>query len=151
MRRGWSMGLAAVGLGVVGILAGVLGARAQGISSSYISVNEEDFRTVFARMSAAKAAVMKRQMDLLDARYDLGDRPAAGATMSRGKPIQEGVRVRLPAGVSWEALAKLNPDEVRDRGLYPAGFMPLPRTTPRGGWSSPCSRSTRSRSKRAGT
>jgi hypothetical protein len=51
---------------------------------AYISVNEEDFRTVFARMSAAKAAVMKRQMDLLDARYDLGDRPAAGATMSRG-------------------------------------------------------------------
>src|SRR5882724_3445420 len=134
MRRGWSIGLAAVGLGVMGMLAGVLVARAQGTGSSYISVNEEDFRTVFARMSGAKAAVMKRQLDLLDARYDLGDRPAAGATMSRGKPIQEGVRVRLPAGVSWEALAKMNPDEVRDRGLYPAGFMPLPHENqPEGG------------------
>ena len=69
MRRGWSIGLAAVGLGIVGVLAGVLVARAQSTTSSYISVNEEDFRTVLARMSAAKAAVMKRQMDLLNARY----------------------------------------------------------------------------------
>ena len=74
MHRGWGIGLGAVGLAVVGMLVGVLGARAQGTGSSYISVNEEDFRTVLTRMSGAKAAVMKRQLDLLDARYDLGDR-----------------------------------------------------------------------------
>jgi hypothetical protein len=28
-------------------------------------VNEEDFETVLTRMSGAKAAIMKRQMDLL--------------------------------------------------------------------------------------
>ena len=70
-------------------------AQGQGVKpdppkSSYISVNEEDFRTVFARMSAAKPAIMKRQMDLLSARYDLGDRPAHGVTMARGKPVQAG-------------------------------------------------------------
>lgn len=61
MRRGWGIGLAAVGLSVIGMVAGVLGARAQGTGSSYISVNEESFATVLARMSAAKAAVMRKR------------------------------------------------------------------------------------------
>ena len=46
-------------------------------------------------MKAAQPEVMKRQMDLLNARYDLRNRPAKDVTMSRGKPIQEGVRVKL--------------------------------------------------------
>jgi hypothetical protein len=47
-------------------------------------------------MQAAKAEVMKRQMDLLNERYDLSDHPAQGVTMSGGKPIQEGVRSSFP-------------------------------------------------------
>jgi cytochrome c peroxidase len=116
------------------MLAGALGARAQSPASSYLPVTEEDFTTVLARMRAAKAAVMKRQMDLLGARYDLSDRPAAGVTMSRGKAVQDGVRVRLPAGTTWEALGKLTPEEIRAQRLYPAGFMPLPHPNqPEGG------------------
>jgi cytochrome c peroxidase len=110
-----------------------LPARAQGTGaatplpgSSYASVNEEDFQRVFARMSAARPALMSRQAELLDMRYDLADRAAPGVTMSRGKPVQGGVRVRLPAGLTWDALASMTPAEIRDRGLYPAGFMPLP-------------------------
>src|SRR6266478_3178360 len=80
--------------------------------SSYISVNEEDFQTVFARMSAEKPAIMKRQMALLSERYDLSDRPAA-TTMSRGKHIQEGVRVKLPSGMTWEKLADMTPDQIK--------------------------------------
>ena len=38
------------------------------------------------------------------------ERPAEGVTMTRGKPIQEGVRVKLPEGMSW---AKLAGDESR--------------------------------------
>ena len=133
-HRGFTIGLAAVALGVVGMLAGALGARAQSPASSYLPVTEEDFTTVLARMRAAKAAVMKRQMDLLGARYDLSDRPAAGVTMSRGKAVQDGVRVRLPAGATWEALGKLTPEEIRAQRLYPAGFMPLPHPNqPEGG------------------
>src|SRR5437899_5162814 len=79
--------------------------------SSYISVNEEDFRTVFARMRAAKAEIDKRQQELLASRYDLSDRPVAGVTMSRGKAIQDGVRVKLSTGVTWNALAKMTQDE----------------------------------------
>ena len=101
MHKIWKITGAAVGLLIIGTAMGTLGARAQSgakpdpSKSSYISVNEEDFRTVLARMSSAKAQVMKRQMDLLGARYDLSDRPAAGVTMSRGKPVQDGVRVKL--------------------------------------------------------
>ena len=57
------------------------------------------------RMKAAKPEVMKRQMDLLNERYDLSNRPAPGVTMSRGKSVQEGVRVKLPQGTTWETLA----------------------------------------------
>src|SRR5260370_7801073 len=54
--------------------------------------------------------------------------------MSRGKAVQDGVRVRLPAGATWDALGKMTPDEIRDKGLYPAGFMPLPHPNhPEGG------------------
>jgi len=120
------------------LLAAVVGPLRAGAQaapkSSYLSVNEEAFATAFARMTAAKPIVMARQMELLNARYDLSDHPAAGVTMSRGKPIQEGVRIKLPAGVTWEALAKMSPDEIRSRGAYPAGFMPLPHPNhPEGG------------------
>ena len=46
--------------------------------------------------------------------------------MERGKPLQEGVRVKLPSGVTWEQLAAMSPDEIRERGLWPKGFLPLP-------------------------
>ena len=95
--------------------------------SSYSPVDiKEDFATTMARMSAEKPAVMKRQMDLLNERYDLSDRPVPGVAMSRGKPVQGGVRVKLPPGTTWEGLAALTPEEVRDKGSWPAGFFPLP-------------------------
>src|SRR5579872_3212469 len=47
--------------------------------SSYMPVVEtESFTVTRDRMSAAKATVMKRQMDLLEERYDFSDRPAEG-------------------------------------------------------------------------
>jgi cytochrome c peroxidase len=69
---------------------------------------------------------MKRQMDLLALRYDLANKPARGVTMSRGKAIQQGVRVKLPQGMTWASLAAMAPTEIRDKGLFPAGFLPLP-------------------------
>jgi cytochrome c peroxidase len=141
MRRRWRAIVAVIGVGLAGTAASTKGLQAQkeaaaadAPSSSYISVNEGEFRSVFGRMSADKAQVMKRQAELLTARYDLANRPAAGVTMSRGKPIQEGVRVKLPAGMTWEALAKMTPDEIRGKGLFPGGFMPLPHPNhPEGG------------------
>jgi cytochrome c peroxidase len=65
-------------------------------------------------------------MNLLESRYDLSNRPLRGVTMSKGKPIQEGVRVRLSRGTTWEQLSALSAEEIRNRDLFPAGFFPLP-------------------------
>lgn len=95
--------------------------------SSYAPVViQEDFNAILARMSAAKPEVMKRQMALLEERYDLSNRPAPGVTMSRGKPVQAGVRVKLPPGLTWDALAQMSPEQIRAKNLWPAGFYPLP-------------------------
>ena len=74
--------------------------------SSYLPVvDKESFSAVRNRMSEAKPGVMKRQANLLAERYDLSDRPAKGAVMDRSKPLQEGVRVKLPSGATWAQLA----------------------------------------------
>ena len=103
--------------------------------SSYAPVvDTESFATVRNRMSEAKAGVMKRQANLLAERYDLSNRPATGAVMDRTKPLQEGVRVKLPSGVSWAQLAEMTPDQIRDKNLFPQGFLPLPHANhPEGG------------------
>src|SRR6202166_4464820 len=95
--------------------------------SSYMPVDiAEPFSAIFARLSAQKADVTREHMALLDERYDLSDRPAAGITMDRTKPVQEGVRVKLPAGKTWEALANMSPEQIRDQNAFPKGFYPLP-------------------------
>jgi cytochrome c peroxidase len=108
---------------------------AQEKPSSYAPVTGlDDFKTVMSRMTAAKPDIMKRQMDLLAERYDLSERPAKGVTMSCGKPIQEGVRVKLPAGIIWPKLADMTPEDIREKGLWPKGFLPLPHPNhPEGG------------------
>lgn len=104
--------------------------------SSYSPVViQEDFAATVERMEAAKAKVRQQHMELLQQRYDLSDRPAEGVAMARGKAVQEGVRVKLPAGVrSWEELAAMTPEEIRAKGVWPKGFLPLPHPNhPEGG------------------
>src|ERR1022692_4202427 len=104
-------------------------------SSSYSPVViSEDFASDMARMSAAKAGIMQRQKTLLEERYDLSQRPAAGVIMSRGKAIQAGVRVKLRGGMTWERLTQMSPEEIRNQDVFPLGFMPLPHPNhPEGG------------------
>jgi len=66
------------------------------------SAADEDFSSLTKRLQAEKPEFAQRQQALLAERYDLADRPANGSGMSRGKPVQEGVRVKLPKGMSWE-------------------------------------------------
>src|SRR6266404_5272551 len=78
-------------------------------------------------MGWAKPTVMQRQRTLLSERYDLANRPAQGVMMSGGrKAVQQGVRVKLPGGVTWEQLASMSADEIREKDLFPRGFLPLP-------------------------
>jgi cytochrome c peroxidase len=105
--------------------------EAKSVPSSYdqiapVLLGKESFQAVLARDRGDKAAVMARQRKLLTQRYDVTARPDEKVTMSRGKPIQVGPAVRLPGGMTWEKLARLSSDEIRDRGLFPLGFLPLP-------------------------
>src|SRR6201994_1072516 len=86
----------------------------------------ESFASLMARLAGEKPGVEQAHNAVLSERYDLSDRPTQGVTMDRTKPIQEGVRVKLPAGVTWESLATMSPDQIRDQNLYPKGFYPLP-------------------------
>ena len=103
--------------------------------SSYLPVDiREPFSSIMSRMTAAKPDVMQRQMTLLEQRYDLGNRPAKDVTMTRGKAVQQGVRVNLSKGMTWEKLSMLSPEEIQNKDLFPAGFLPLPHANhPEGG------------------
>ena len=95
--------------------------------SSYMPVViKESFQSVVQRMQAEKEALLKSHQDLLNQRYDLSNNPSKTVTMNGGKPVQEGVRVKLPAGVTWDDLAKMTSDEILAQGAFPKGFMPLP-------------------------
>jgi cytochrome c peroxidase len=92
------------------------------------------FQKTVGEMTSAKAGIAKKHADLLKARYDLSDRPAEGVTMSKGKPVQAGIRARLPQGQTWDKLADMTPAEIREQGLWPQGFLPLPHPNhPEGG------------------
>jgi cytochrome c peroxidase len=92
-----------------------------------------DFPQLMATKIGEKSQAMQRQLELLELRYDLGDHGSA-LTMTRGKRVQYGVRAKLPAGVTWEDLASLSPAEIKERGLFPAGFRALPHPKqPEGG------------------
>lgn len=89
-------------------------------------LGQKSFADVLAKDKADKAGVEARQRQLLESRYRLTSNPDATVKMTRGKAIQVGPTVKLPAGASWDSLAALTPEQIRERGLFPAGFLPLP-------------------------
>lgn len=122
-------------------------------ATSYSTVDQaEDFATVMERMKTAKPAVTKKYKELLEARYDLGNHAAKNVTMSRSKPLQEGVRARLPKGMTWDKLTALSPQEIRDKDLFPADYLPLPHPNhPEGGMVFPKFHIDESKSRKAAT
>src|ERR1700731_4383893 len=98
----------------------------RGLTSYQPTAIDQPFAAMMAHDVAAKPGIEREHQAMLDERYDLSDRPAQGVTMERGKPVQEGVRVKLPSGVTWQQLAAMSPDDIRERGIWPKGFLPLP-------------------------
>ncbi len=93
---------------------------------SPVLLGQESFRSMMAKDKADKPAVMERQHKLLEERYDLAKHVDERVKMSRGKPIPVGPTARLAEGTTWEKLAEMSPDEVRDKGVFPKGYLPLP-------------------------
>jgi cytochrome c peroxidase len=131
-RRTTIVGSAGFGGLCVGLLVyGLSAAQAPGQpppqGKTYMPVVEQDFAKARASDQAAKPTVMQRHRTLLAERYDLANRPAQGVMMSGGrKAVQEGIRVKLPGGLTWERLAAMSADEIREKDLFPLGFLPLP-------------------------
>jgi len=94
----------------------------------------DEFAKVMAKMSAEKPTIQEKHSALLAKRYDLSDSAVKGVTMTRGKPVQRGPRVQLPEGMTWIKLGTLTPEEIKEKGVFPLGFMPLPHPNhPEGG------------------
>ncbi|MCF6313797.1 MAG: cytochrome B6 [Verrucomicrobiales bacterium] len=120
-----------VGVGLIGALTDSPVLAQENVAdrggSSYAPVAiTESFESVVKRMKAVKGGVAKTHQDLLEMRYDLSDRASEDANMSRGKPLQAGVRVKLSEDVSWQKLASMKAGEIKEKGLWPKGFLPLP-------------------------
>ena len=97
-------------------------------------VDRAPFEQTMQKMSAAKAGIEVAHKKLLEERYDLSDKPSSAVKMSRGKPVQTGVRVKLKNGVTWDSLNAMSADQIKQRDVYPAGFLPLPHPNhPEGG------------------
>jgi len=104
---------------------------AEPVASSYDQVSpvllgKMSYQAMRDKDKADKDAVMARQKALLNERYDLTPRTDKAHAMSRGKPIPVGPTAKLPNGVTWEKLAGMSSDAIRDQGLFPKGFLPLP-------------------------
>jgi cytochrome c peroxidase len=120
-------GIVLVVAGLFGFMKFALTQQEQRGKTSYMKVDiTETFDAIMTRMTAAKPAIERDHNAVLNERYDLSNRPAQGVTMDRAKPVQEGVRVKLPAGMTWERLAAMSPDQIREQNVYPKGFYPLP-------------------------
>jgi hypothetical protein len=97
------------------------------IHETYLPVvQEQNPQTLMQQEIEQKDQGMERQRQLLERRYDLSHRPSDVMMSGGKKPVQQGVRVKLPDGVTWEALAAMPPQEIRQQGMFPNGFLPLP-------------------------
>ena len=127
LKRKSRMSVPAIIVFLLVMLPAIIYAQESSVSSYSPVVIKEKFQEIVNRMKKAKSEVMKRHINLLNERYDLSDRPTEGVMMSGGKkPVQEGVRVKLPKGMTWVNLAAMKPQDIREKNLWPAGFYPLP-------------------------
>jgi cytochrome c peroxidase len=119
---------------VVAVCGALLTASAVDEDNTPTPKDLKGFAETKAWFSDHRKEFAERQARMLARRYDLANLPAKDAHMFRGKALQEGVRARLPAGISWDDLAKLAPEEIRKRDAFPEGYMPLPHPNhPEGG------------------
>jgi cytochrome c peroxidase len=94
------------------------------VTSSYGPTNQtETFDQIKAARMAVKAARARAHATLLSSRYVLDAKTDPVVKMSGGKPIPVGPTARI-AGVTWEQLGQMTPEQIRDQGLFP--YQPLP-------------------------
>ncbi len=96
------------------------------IHETYIPVVTDTFKEIMKADVKAKPKFEKRQEELLKRRYDLSDNPSDVKMSAGRKYVQQGVRIKLPEGMTWKKLAMMSPEEIKGKGVFPEGFLPLP-------------------------
>lgn len=81
---------------------------------------------VMTKDIAEKPQIMARQNKLLADRYELDCKTSSGVTMTKGKPQPVGPAVHLKNGLTWDKLGQMDPEEMKSKKLFPAGFRRLP-------------------------
>ena len=117
-----SLGVGAVAVLSLGLVAG--SSTADPATNKALPSASPEFITMMRKLEDKKPAIMKSQRELLAKRYDLSGTTDPVARMSGGKPIPVGPTIRLPQGVTLDALASLSADEIKRRNLFPD--LPLP-------------------------
>ena len=92
---------------------------------SKVLLGEETFQAMMEKDKTDKASVMERQRKLLEERYSLTPKVDKQVTMTRGKPITVGPTAKLPEDMTWDKLANFSPEEIRQKNLFPKGYLPL--------------------------
>jgi cytochrome c peroxidase len=89
-------------------------------------VPSKPFEEVYEQDTADKPSVMSAQQSLLEKRYDLRNNPSNVKMSGQRKAVQQGVRAKRHGGATWDALAAMRPEEIKQQNLFPYGFRPLP-------------------------
>jgi cytochrome c peroxidase len=89
-------------------------------------VPTKSFDEIYKGDTEEKDEVLARQKALLDKRYDLSDNPSDVQMSGKRKAVQQGVRVKLPSGTTWDRLSNMTPEQIKRQNLFPMGFRPLP-------------------------
>ncbi len=89
-------------------------------------VDPPDFESVYEKDVADKEKFQTQAQRILEERYDLSDNPSEEMMSGERKAVQQGTRVKLPEGVTWESLNEMTPGQIKEKNLLPLGFRPLP-------------------------
>lgn len=109
---------------VAGGTTAAISAQPEKVVSSYGPTNQDvTFDQIKATRMAVKAERAQQHMELLNSRYDLSKKSTAESVMSGGKPLPIGPTTKLQ-GITWEQLGKMNPEQVKEKGIFP--YKPLP-------------------------
>jgi cytochrome c peroxidase len=102
-------------------------AQQRAVENTYMPVvPTKSFEEIHQQDTAAKANVMNAQKTLLESRYDVRNNPSNAQMSGNRKAVQQGVRVKLHGGSTWDSLAGMSPDQIKAQNLFPHGFRPLP-------------------------
>jgi cytochrome c peroxidase len=92
----------------------------------------QTFEEIMKADVEAKPGVMETQRQLLERRYNLEPKLDPEVKMTRGKPLAVGPTARLADGMTWQKLADMKPEEIKQAGAFPYPALPHPKQAPGG-------------------